>query len=96
MKTQQFLSKSAWTICLAMALCATGCTNHDLYDPNQVEEQQENQYNENFNTLIGGTVSPNQTWNMSTYRTLDVNVGGFESASYTLKLYTSNPNYAGA
>lgn len=97
MRRREFLlTKSALIISLAMTLGISSCSKNDLYNPDYAEEQQENQYNQNFNTLIGGTVSPNQNWNMSTTRTLAINVGGNTSANYTLKLYTANPYDASA
>lgn len=98
MKEIYLFKKASVALGVILALGLAGCSKTDLYDPNYAEEHQTDQYNNNFNTLIGGTINPNQDWNMSVKRTIAVNVGGSSSTTYTLKLYTNDPriesNYA--
>lgn len=71
---------------LASALSACDNSHEDLYDPDWVREQYENQWEMSF-----GAIDPNQNWNMAMSVIADVDLGEYAEKDYTINIYSSHP-----
>ena len=69
---------------LTAGLFSCDNSHEDLYDPEWVREQYENQWVMNF-----GEIDPNQNWNMA--RAVTANVDLDVADDYTIRVYTANP-----
>lgn len=82
--------KREFVLLVGLVSCLFACDNKqdDLYDPNWVREQYENQWKMNF-----GDIDPNQNFNMATQIKANLSIKEDALSEYTFKIYTANPLY---
>lgn len=73
---------------IAGVVCLMSCNNEhkDLYDPNIVVKQYEENWKKQF-----GEIDPNQTWNMAKQITAKVSINYGSNVDYIIKFYSGNP-----
>lgn len=73
---------------LAMGLAVAGCNKLDFSNQAQISEEEAL---ENAEMQLGGTIDPNQDWNMTAEATANVKVYKDFGETYTVKVCTNNP-----
>ena len=75
---------------VGLVVCLSACDNTqgDMYDPEWVREQYENQWKMNF-----GEIDPNQNFNMAKPVKANLSIREDALSEYTFKIYTANPLY---
>lgn len=75
---------------VTLVTCLSACDNSygDMYDPEWVREQYENQWKIHF-----GEIDPNQNFNMAKPVKTNLSIKEDALSEYTFKIYTANPLY---
>ena len=79
---------------MALGLTIASCSK-DVFDPNALQAENEEAFNNNFqtNVLNGQEIDPDQTWSTAEQATVTVSVNLDYGEEYTVYVLAENPNY---
>ena len=79
---------------MALGLAIASCSK-DVFDPNALQAQNEEAFNNNFqtNVLNGQEIDENQSWSTAVNATVKVSVNLDYNEDYTVYVFGSDPNY---
>jgi len=79
---------------MALGLTIASCSK-DVFDPNALQAQNEEAFNNNFqtNVLNGQEIDENQSWSTAVNATVKVSVNLDYNEDYTVYVFGSDPNY---